>query len=96
MSDVDCTYTGTDRRKPCPALKTVAEKAAQEAVKMVFAEFGFNIEDPAQKKKLIVIFDSIEKDMANREKGKTAVMIAVSVSAVLGGLGMIAAKFYKD
>lgn len=94
MSEQKCPVD--DRRvNVCPLAEKIACAAADKAVSDVFAKLGYDVEDPDDLKKLIVLFDFLETTTRNVGKGKVIVMTTVLASIVLGTIGAVVAKFYK-
>ena len=88
MDDQQC-YVGEGKREDtCPGIQNIADLAAERAAIAVFKKLGYNLDDEKDVKKLILLFDFIEKLSFYAGKGKITMFLSL-VTAASAWLGVI-------
>ena len=94
MSSDNCPIT--DRRENvCPIAGQIAEDAAKKAVCDLFAKLGYDINKTEDTKKLVLLFDFLDRTSQNVAFGKKVAFKTVITMAVFGVIGMIGLKVVK-
>ncbi len=88
MDDQQC-YIGEEKRKNVyPGVQKIADLAAERAAIAVFKKLGYNLDDEKDIKKLIILFDFIEKLSFYAGKGKITMFLSL-VTAASAWLGVV-------
>lgn len=73
----------------------IAEDAASKAVRDLFSRLGYDINNAEDAKKLVLLFDFLDRTSANVDFGKKIAYKTIVVTVVLGILGMIGLHIVK-